>query len=159
MPAAFADIGGQEYLRDADDVKVTRLVRREPDANRGGRGVGAYQGIVRLVNARPISAARWPPAPIITPSLIMPTTSSGVTVFRKKILLALVAASTFARAACIAGGSGPGPFLTPSENAMSPGPHSAKATPGTRAFTSALSSAYLSSSFRPSSSSPFGLSG
>src|SRR5262249_38186419 len=96
-----------------------------------------YHGIVRLVYFRPISAASWDPVPIITPSLIMSTTLVALTVLRKKILLALVAASTRARAACSCGGSGPGPFFTPSENAMSPGPHSAKPTPGTLALVSA----------------------
>ena len=48
---------------------------------------------------------------------------------------------------------------TPSESAMSPGPHSAKAMPGIFRSASALASAYLSSSLTPSSSSPFGLSG
>ena len=89
----------------------------------------------------------------------MSTTLSAFTELRKKILFAFVAAKTLARAACIAGGRGPGPPLTPSENAMSPGPHSANPMPGTFAFASAFSSAYLSSSFRPSRSSPFGLSG
>ena len=42
---------------------------------------------------------------------------------------------------------------------MSPGPHSAKAMPGIFRISSALASAYLSSSLTPSRSSPFGLSG
>src|SRR5947207_6966554 len=89
----------------------------------------SYHGIVRFEYFRPISAAFSLAEPIITPSLIMSTTLSAFMLFRKKILLAFVAAKTFARAACNAGGIGPGPLRTPSENAMSPGPHSANAIP------------------------------
>ena len=116
--------------------------------------------MVRFVNFRPASAAFSFAAPIITPSLIMSTTLSALTLFRKKIFCAFVAANTFARAACICGAfTDPGPLFSPSENAMSPGPHSANATPGIFVLASAFSSAYLSSSFRPRSSSPFGFSG
>src|SRR5439155_1065288 len=89
----------------------------------------------------------------------MSITLVGFMEFRKKILLALQAAKMRARADCIAGlRSALGP-RTPSDKAMSPGPHSANAMPGTFKFCSAFSSAYLSSSFRPSKSSPVGLSG
>ena len=42
---------------------------------------------------------------------------------------------------------------------MSPGPHSAKASPGTASSVSRLASARLFSTFSPSSSSPSGFSG
>src|SRR5262249_45974081 len=110
------------------------LVHRfPPNAERRTRSQN-YQGICRLVNSRPSCAARSLAGPIITPSLIMSTTLSAFIELRKKIFAAFVAPNTFARAACICGGIGPGPFLTPSENDMSPGPHSAKPTPGTFAF-------------------------
>ena len=118
-----------------------------------------YQGIVRFVYLRPISAAWALAGPTMTPSLIMSTTFSVFIELRKKIFAALVAANTLARAAAIGAGSGPEPFFTPSDSDMSPGPHSANAMPGTFAFSSALASAHLSSSFNPSSSSPFGFSG
>src|SRR4029079_11626934 len=110
-------------------------------------------GIVRLVYLRPTSAACSFPATTMTPSLIMSTMLLALPVFRKKTWLALVAARTLARAATMAGACWLG---APSDIAISPGPHSAKATPGILTFCSALASAYLSSSFRPSSNSPLG---
>src|SRR6266446_2718098 len=130
-------------------------------SSEGAHRDSSYHGICRLVYLRPISAACWLAGPTMTPSLIMSTTLLGFIEFRKKILFALHAAKTLARAACILGSlsaTAPVP-VTPSDNAMSPGPHSAIAMPGIFKFSSAFSSAYLSSNFKPSSSSPSGLSG
>ena len=63
-----------------------------------------YHGIGRLLYLRPISAASGPPDPIMTPSLIISATSLGRTEFRKKILRALQAANTLARASRIGAG-------------------------------------------------------
>jgi hypothetical protein len=60
-----------------------------------------YQGIWRLVNFLPMSAACWLAGPTMTPSLIISMTFIGFIEFRKKTLFALVAAKTRARAAFI----------------------------------------------------------
>ena len=52
---------------------------------------------------RPISAASWLAGPIMTPSLIMATTSVGVIVLRKNLLFALHAARMLERASCMRG--------------------------------------------------------
>src|SRR5262249_22627794 len=105
-----------QHARRGGDREVARAPPRRNETR-------CYQGRVRFVYFRPISAACWLAGPIITPSLIMSTTLSAFMELRKKILAALVAANTLSRAACICGGiAPPGPFFTPSEKAMSPGP-------------------------------------
>src|ERR1039458_2736052 len=118
-----------------------------------------YHGIWRLVNLRPISAVCWLAGPTMTPSLIMPTTSAADNEFRNATWFALQAPSTVALASFILGSlTAPRP-ATPSDNCMSPGPHSAIPMPGIFRFAATFARAYLSSSFTPSKSSPFGLRG
>src|SRR5205807_3663623 len=98
-----------------------------------------YHGIWRLVNLRPISAVAWLAGPTMTPSLIMSTTSVADIEFRNAIWFALQAASTFALAATILGSlTDPRPDGTPSDSAMSPGPHSAIPMPGIFRFSDTL---------------------
>ena len=128
---------------------------------RGKKGP-PYQGSGRLVCRRPIAAASAAclPAPTMTPAAIWSTTFSGVTCSRNASLLALHAARALFRAATICGGYGGSCASgSPSDMPMSPGPHSAKAIPGTAATFSAFARARVFSIFKPNSSSPSGLSG
>jgi len=112
-------------------ISSMNLVARERPADEGqvGRSV-IHQGIVDCEFLR-FLCLRTRRADI-TPSLIMSTTSFARDAVRKKILLAFVAVKhLWARAARIRGSPTP---LTAERDAMSPGPHSAKATPGISPF-------------------------
>src|SRR5262245_31944950 len=78
------------------------------------RVLSDHEGSVRLVNARPLSAAgESPPVQIITPSLSWSITLFSLQALRNLIPAALVALRTRRRTAAICGDASPPPVYVP----------------------------------------------